>query len=109
MLKSALAWVPKGKDVRSPLMAAFSYLGVLCFVPLLFNRDDPFVSFHARQGFVIWICGVLALLALSLPGFGWFFRLSASLIATLSLAGLVAVALHKTWKFPIIHGLSEKL
>ena len=108
-MKPVPTWAPKGEDVRSRLMAGFSYLGVLCFVPLLFNRDDPFVAFHARQGLVIWSWGVLALFALSMPGFGWFFRFSASLITTLSLIGLLSVALHKTWKFPFIHDLSEKL
>ncbi|MEI8397473.1 MAG: hypothetical protein WCF85_22380 [Rhodospirillaceae bacterium] len=108
-MKPALEQAFDGVAVRSRLMAGFSYLGVLCFVPLLFNRDDPFVGFHARQGLVIWIWGVLALFALSIPGFGWFFRFSASLITTLSLIGLVSVALRKTWKFPFIHDLAEKL
>ncbi len=109
-MKLNLSWIPtEGIEVRSRLMAAFSYLGVLCFVPLLFGRDDPFVNFHARQGLVIWIWGVLALFALAVPGLGWFFRFSASLVTTLSIFGLVSVALHKTWRFPFICDLSEKL
>ena len=108
-MKPAPAWVLSSENVRSRLMAGLSYLGMLCFVPLLFNRGDQFVAFHARQGLVLWIWGVLALFALYLPGFGWFFRLSASLITTLSLIGLVSVVLLRTWKFPFIHDLAEKL
>ena len=108
-MERLLAWAPKGEELRARLLAGFSYLGILCFLPLLLNRNDPFVSFHARQGLVIWIWGVLALFTLGLPGFGWFFRFSASLITTLSLVGLLSVALRKTWKFPLIHDLAEKL
>lgn len=98
-----------GRGTRSLVMAAFSYLGVLCFVPLLFNRDDPFVGFHARQGLVLWAWGVLALFALGLPGAGWFFRTSVSMVSMLSVIGLISVSLGKTWRFPFIHDLSEKL
>ena len=49
--------------VRTTVMAALSYLSVLCFVPLLVDRDYEFVYFHAKQGLVIWMCGVLALFA----------------------------------------------
>ncbi len=108
-MTSAPTWMPSGEQIRSRLMAALSYLGVLCFIPLLFGRNDPFVNFHARQGLVIWAWSVLALISLGLPGFGWFFRFSVNLITILSLIGLVAVALHKTWKFPFVHDLAEKL
>jgi hypothetical protein len=58
---------------------------------------------------VLWGWGVLALFALGIPGLGWFFRISASLITTLSLIGLLSVLLKKTWSFPFIHDLAERL
>ncbi len=109
-MKLNLNWVSDGEvGGRARVMAAFSYLGVLCFVPLLFGRGDRFVNFHARQGLVLWIWGVLALFALTVPGLSWFFRFSASLITTLSIIGLVSVMLCKSWRFPFICDLSEKL
>jgi len=101
-------WVPDG-EVRSRVMAGLSYLGILCFVPLLFNRDDGFVAFHARQGLVIWGWGVLALFSLGIPGFGWFFRFSSSLIMMACLIGLVSVLLRKSWKLPLVGDLAERL
>lgn len=99
----------KRLELRLKLMAAFSYLGILCFIPLLFNRDDEFVAFHARQGLVIWGWSVLALFTLGIPGLGWFFRFSSSIITLLCLAGLVSVLLQQKWKFPLVHDLAEKL
>ncbi|MEI8395110.1 MAG: hypothetical protein WCF85_10270 [Rhodospirillaceae bacterium] len=108
-MKAAITESLSRVDVRARLMAALSYLGVLCFIPLLFNRDDGFVNFHARQGVVLWAWSALALLSLTLPGLGWFFRISTGMISMLSLFGLVAVALNKTWKYPLIGDLAEKL
>ncbi|MEI6986402.1 MAG: hypothetical protein WCK65_09745 [Rhodospirillaceae bacterium] len=104
-----LGWLPEGGTLRTRLLAALSYLGILCFIPLLFSRGDPYVNFHARQGLVIWGWGVLALFSLAVPGFGWFFRISSSLISMLCLIGIVSALLGKSWPFPVVHGLSEKL
>ncbi|MEI6986849.1 MAG: hypothetical protein WCK65_12040 [Rhodospirillaceae bacterium] len=96
--------------LRSKVMAAFSYLGILCFVPLLLNRDDEYVQFHARQGLVLWMWGVLAIFALSLPGIGkWFFSFSGLSIMALSALGLVSVLLQRAWRLPVIYQVSERL
>ena len=96
--------------LRAKVMAAFSYLGILCFVPLLLNRDDEFVQFHARQGLVLWMWGVLAMFALSLPGIGtWFFSCSGMAIMAFSAMGLVSVILHRAWRLPLIHEVAQRL
>ena len=96
--------------LSAKVMAAFSYLGILCFVPLLLNRDDEFVQFHARQGLVLWMWGVLAIFALSLPGIGkWFFSLSGMAIMAFSALGLVSVLLERAWRLPLIHVVAERL
>ncbi|MEI6560413.1 MAG: hypothetical protein WCO00_18620 [Rhodospirillaceae bacterium] len=96
--------------LRARVMAAFSYLGILCFVPLLLNRDDEFVQFHARQGLVLWMWGVLAIFALSLPGIGkWFFSFSGMAIMAFSALGLIAVLLQRAWRLPLIHVVAERL
>lgn len=97
-------------DLRSRLLAGMSYLGVLCFVPLLMNKDDEFVYFHARQGLILWIWGVVALFALHLPGIGkWFFSFSALAVFVCSAIGLLAVGLNRAWKLPFLYDLSAKL
>jgi uncharacterized membrane protein len=38
---------------RGRLLAAIAYLPGLCFVGLLGMPENPFVAFHARQGFLL--------------------------------------------------------
>ena len=96
--------------IRSCVLGAMSYMGILCFVPLLMNRDDEFVHFHAKQGLVIWICSVLAIFALHLPGVGkWFFSTLALAVVMLSVIGVVAVLLRKAWKLPLVYNIANMI
>ena len=95
---------------RSQLLAALSYLGILCFVPLIISRDDEFVYFHAKQGLVLWMWSVLAMFALHLPGIGkWLVGFSSMAVVILSLAGLASVALRRAWKLPLINTVAAKI
>ncbi|MBF0306800.1 MAG: hypothetical protein HQL38_12470 [Alphaproteobacteria bacterium] len=95
---------------RSMLMAGMSYLGILCFVPLMMNKDDEFVHFHAKQGLVLWMWSVLAMFALHLPGIGKFlFGLSSMAVVVLALVGLVSVGFRRNWKLPIISSIAPLL
>ncbi|MBF0373262.1 MAG: hypothetical protein HQL39_07555 [Alphaproteobacteria bacterium] len=95
---------------RSMLMAGMSYLGILCFVPLMMNKDDEFVHFHAKQGLVLWMWSVLAMFALHLPGIGKFlFGLSSMAVVVLALIGLVSVGFRRNWKLPIISSIAPLL
>jgi len=97
-------------SLRAKVFAAMSYLGILCFVPLLLNRSDEYVNFHARQGLVLWMWGVLAIFALSLPGIGkWFFSFSGMAIMLFSATGLVSVLLDRAWRLPLIHDVADRL
>lgn len=98
------------KNTKSQFMAMMSYLGVLCLVPLVRNKDDEYVDFHARQGLVIWILGILAIFTLYIPGLGKLvFGTLAMMVMAYSILGLVSVLLHKAWRLPIIYNLSTKL
>ncbi|MEO5373126.1 MAG: hypothetical protein H7840_02475 [Alphaproteobacteria bacterium] len=96
--------------VGSRLLAAMSYLGILCLIPLMVNRDDEYVAFHARQGLVLWIWAVVAFVAVAVPGFGpAFFRISSMAIPVLALAGLVSVLANRAWMLPLVYGLARRL
>nr|CAX83782.1 Magnetosome protein MamF [uncultured bacterium] len=106
----ANATVRSQGGIRSQLMAALSYLGILCFVPLLMNRNDEYVAFHARQGLIIWMWGVLAIFALYLPGIGkWAFSISMLAVAVFSIIGLVSVLLNRAWKLPFISSFAAAI
>jgi uncharacterized membrane protein len=91
-------------------MSLFSYMGILCLVPLIFNKDDRYVAFHARQGLVLWALGVLSIFSLYLPGVGPYLSSSFSfLILVASGYGILAVLVDKCWKIPGVFMLAEKL
>ena len=94
---------------RTKLMAGLSYLGVLCFVPLLFGKGDEFTHFHSRQGLVLWIWGVVALFLFPLPFGRVFFSVSSTAILVFSVIGLVSVVLGRTWRLPLVNELASKL
>ena len=97
-------------SVSSRILALMSYLGVLSLVPLVMNRNDPYVQFHARQGVVLWMWEVLAIYTLLIPAVGsFFFRFSSIACLFLSVIGVLSVMLGRAWKFPIIGDWASKL
>ncbi|MBF0283537.1 MAG: hypothetical protein HQL51_03665 [Magnetococcales bacterium] len=95
---------------RTRTMALLSYMSVLCLIPLIFDHNEPFVRFHARQGVVLWIWSVLAMFSLHLPILGgYIFSVSALLIGALSLFGVVAVLMAKRWRLPLIDRVAGAL
>ena len=64
---------------RGRLLAAVAYLPGLCFVGLLGMPENPFVTFHARQGFLLLFVEILTAVLL------WIFDLSLGRIPILGL------------------------
>lgn len=96
-------------NIRTKLAAGCSYLGILCFIPLLGERDDRFIQFHARQGLVIWLWGLVSLLLLPSPFGQSFFAFSATGILAFSIFGVISIALGKTWQLPLVFEIAELL
>lgn len=108
--ENLIAGACAGRNCRSQVMAALGYMGILCFVPLLLNKDDEFVHFHAKQGLVIWMWGVIAMFALHVPLIGkWFFGFSSMAIVLFAVAGLASVAFNRAWRLPVISSLAAKI
>jgi hypothetical protein len=58
-------------------MLVLSYLGLLALIPLLMEKDDREIQWHAKHGlvllaaeFVVWICLMMVSMALSFVDFG---------------------------------------
>lgn len=88
------------------IFAAMSYMGVLVLVPLFVKKDDPFVLFHVKQGFVILVGFVITFLSMF-----WITVVSNILFLILfliSVIGLVQALQGRRWKIPVIGGIAEK-
>ncbi|NQU64277.1 MAG: hypothetical protein HQ517_08350 [SAR324 cluster bacterium] len=95
---------------KTTIFSLMSYLGILCLIPVLLNRKDEFVAFHARQGLVLWIWSIIAIFGLYVPVAGkFFFGASTIAIALYSIVGMLSVLLSKAWKLPLIGNWSESL
>lgn len=59
----------------SKLFALLSYFSFLSFIPIFFRRNDDFALFHAKQGLILLIYGVVADVLSAIPVVGWMFPL----------------------------------
>lgn len=87
-------------------MAGLSYLGVLVLIPLLTRKNNSFVYFHAKQGLVIFVGEIIALIA------GQWIVAVGSLVFILlliaSVIGLIQALQGRRFSIPGIGQLAEK-
>ena len=65
------------------LMIVLSYLWVLCLIPLLIEKDDPDVQWHAKHGLVLTVLEVLIQVVLNVivaTGIGCVFAIFIPLV-----------------------------
>ena len=89
------------------LYAAMSYLLVLVLVPLLTRKNDSFVNFHARQGLIMLLAIILALVINA-----WNGAVGSVFFVVLMLLDVVALVMAlqgRKWKIPFIGNLAEKI
>ena len=78
-------------------MLVLSYLGILCLVPLLVEKEDPEVKWHSRHGLVLLVAEVILYVALAIvsailtriPFLGWILGAFTCLIWSILPLGLL--------------------
>lgn len=92
------------------VMALLSYLGILVLIPLLAAKEDKFAQYHAKQGLVLLIVGVIGMFIGVIPIIGWllapFITLAWLVFAVL---GIVNVVGNKKKELPIIGQYAGKI
>lgn len=89
------------------LYGAMSYVFILVLIPFLKRKDDPFVNFHIRQGMVVSIGFVLAIIIAAFNS-----MIGSLLFFVLFVGNVVALVLAlqgRRWKIPFIGTLAEKI
>lgn len=90
-------------DVK--VVSAVAYLGILFFIPMITNPKSKFAMFHANQGLLLLITGIIInVVGTFIPLIGWFIILPLGAIFTvvLFIMGLVnALGGHKK-RLPLI-------
>jgi uncharacterized membrane protein len=94
-------------------------LGAICYIPIIglimyfVKKDDPFVTFHAKQGAVLSIVWIALWILSSI--FWWVFwplywiiGIIELVIGIMALVGLIKAAMGQMWKMPLIGDWAEK-
>ncbi len=106
MAEKATEKVTKEKNVG---MAIVAY--IIFFVPLLTDaKDDPFVKFHVRQGLVLFIAWIAAVLINVIPLLGQLISFVASIaLLVLWIMGIINAANGQEKELPLIGQYAKKL
>ncbi len=99
------------KDVEdNKLMAAISYISVLSLVGLLGKKDSPYVQFHAKQGFVLFIVEIALMVVGIVPILGWAISFFGSIAALIfSIMGIINAMGGKRTELPLIGDWAKKV
>lgn len=102
--------------------AAVGYLFFLCFLSLWKSRQSPFVRFHARQAFLLFLCECVAFIALvvidrtvgRLPFVGLIIVVIAQVFVYLaalflSVTGFVKALFGELWAMPFFGPYRERV
>lgn len=92
------------------LAAILSYIPFLCFIPLVnINwRENKEARFHARQGIVLFLIELVAVVLLIDDLARFVFKALLILAAALSIAGIYFAMQGKRIKLPIIGDIADK-
>lgn len=88
--------------------AILGYIPFMCFVPLIKMKDNPFALKHGKQGLLLFIIEILAVLFL-LPRISDFFWSAVIILcAIFALLGILNAVQGKSFQIPYIGDLAEK-
>ncbi len=98
---------PKTGDKN--MIAILSYIGILFLIPLLAAKDSPFAQYHAKQGLVLFITGIISSVIMAVPFLGWVIApILWIILMVLGIIGIVNVVKGKQAPLPIIGKFADK-
>jgi fumarate reductase subunit D len=94
--------------LEGKVFALLSYLGILCIIPLVIKRDNPFVLSHGKQGLVLFI-GEVAVFVASIILPMVLIKIIYFAFGILSLWGIVECLRGNFIKMPFVSEIAEKI
>ena len=90
------------------MAASMAYIPLLCFVPLLSMKENKEARFHARQGVLLFLIELVAVLFLIDAISDLVFKGILIGAAARSVAGIVFAVQGRNYRLPIIGDLADK-
>lgn len=90
------------------VFAILSYLSIFCIIPLVFQKDNPFVLKHGKQGLVIFVGQVAFFIVHIIFGI-WILKLGMFVLGVLSFVGIIAVLRGQYIKLPLISDIADSI
>ena len=91
------------------LIAAVSYLWVLSIIILLVKKDSEYVTFHARQGCLLFAASIALVVLSYFPFVGYLFGIAQLVIVVAVIVGFIQAYSGKKYKMPLIGDYAEKI
>ena len=106
--KTEYAYTGAFQSEEGRLAAILSYIPLLCFIPLLNMRENHEARFHARQGVLLFLIELIAVLFL-IDGISDFvFKAILVGAVVLSVVGIYFALQGKNYKLPVIGDIADK-
>ena len=93
--------------LEGKVYAILSYLSILCIIPLVLKKDNPFALSHGKQGLVIFV-GQVAVFIASIVWQG-IMRPGLFILGIISLWGIIEVLKGNTVRLPVIADIADKI
>ncbi len=90
------------------MAAIMAYIPILCFVPLLSMKENKEAQFHARQGVMLFLVELVAVLFLIDTISDLVFKGILLIAAGLSVAGIIFAIQGKNYRLPLIGDMIDK-
>ena len=94
--------------LEGKVLAILSYLSILCIIPLVLKKDNPFVLKHGKQGLILFL-GEVAVFILHIILGQWILRLGMFVFGVLSFVGLIAVLQGRDAELPVVSNLANSI
>jgi uncharacterized membrane protein len=96
------------KSDEGRLAAIMSYIPFLCFIPLLNMKHNEEARFHARQGVMLFLIELIALLFMVDRISNFVFTAVLIVAVAFSIAGIYFALQGKNYRLPIVGDLADK-
>lgn len=87
---------------KNKLMAAIAYIGILVLIPVFLAKDSKFAKFHANQGLVLFIIGLITTVLGKIKFLKWIAAIVSCALFICCIVGIIYAIQGKAKELPVI-------